>query len=236
LSDFGRERCKILTLTDAWKAAYPDSHAGILALREVTNPSQHAELEKQKTALEEELRARYGGEDRKALESLPALGAYAAYYRRFKKTYHVQLQLESIAHRNKPIPSVAALVEAMFMAEVKNMLLTAGHDLDLVRAPIFLDVARGEEQYVLLRGQPQAPKAGDMIIRDGEGIISSIVYGPDLRTQIRPETRRVLFTVYAPAGIDTRAVQTHLEDIHRYVLLFCPQAQVERLQVYGAAE
>ena len=85
--------------------------------------------------LESQLRERFAGQTRGDLDQLPVLQAYAAYYKRFKKTYHVQLQLESIAFKGKPIPSVAALVEAMFMAEVKNMLLTAGHDLDALQLP-----------------------------------------------------------------------------------------------------
>jgi len=37
----------------------------------------------------------------------PILKAYQEYYRRFKKTYHVQLQLESLLFKGKSIPSVA---------------------------------------------------------------------------------------------------------------------------------
>ncbi len=94
----------------------------------------------------------------------PILQAYDAYYRQFKKTYHVQLQLESILFKGKSIPSVAALVEAMFMAEVDSLLLTAGHDLDTLHLPLTLDAAQGAETYTLFRGEPQTPKAGDMMI------------------------------------------------------------------------
>ena len=79
--------------------------------------------------------------DRPALLSHPVLQAYDAYYRQFKKTYHVQLQLESILFKGKSIPSVAALVEAMFMAEMNDLLLTAGHDLDALHLPP--DAGRG---------------------------------------------------------------------------------------------
>lgn len=82
----------------------------------------------------------------------PVLQAYNTYYCRFKKSYQVQLQLESIAWKGKSIPSVSALVEAMFMAEMKNMLLTAGHDLDVLQLPLTLDVSKGTESYQLMRG------------------------------------------------------------------------------------
>jgi DNA/RNA-binding domain of Phe-tRNA-synthetase-like protein len=218
--------------TSAWKSTYPEAHAGVLVMRSVSNPVHHAALEGQKAALEQELRKQFSGQDRVAIASHPILRAYAEYYRQFKKTYHIQLQLESIVLKGKSIPSVAALVEAMFMAEMKDMLLTAGHDLDVLQLPLSLDVAAGTEQYTLLRGDQQTLKAGDMMISDQVGVISSIVHGPDQRTQITPETRNVIFTVYAPPGIDEQSVLQHLQGIQENVKLFAPQAQVELLNVY----
>jgi len=218
----------------AWKSAYPGAHAGVLVMRAVTNPTYHAELESQKAALEEQLRAQFSGQDRATIASHPILRAYAEYYRQFKKTYHIQLQLESIVLKGKSIPSVAALVESMFMAEMQDMLLTAGHDLDLLQLPLTLSVATGTEQYTLLRGEEQVLKAGDMMISDQNGVISSIVYGPDRRTQITPDTHNVVFTVYAPPGIDEQTVVGHLQHIKENVMIFSPQAQVELLKVYGS--
>ena len=224
-----------LILSDAWQAAYPEAAVGILAMGNVTNPEHHAELEARKEALENDLRARFAGYDRAAFKALPILHAYNAYYRRFKKSYHVLLQLESVVLKGKPIPRVAALVEAMFVAELKNLLLTAGHDLDAVQEPVRLDVSDGSERYVRLNGQEQVLKAGDMMIADAQSVISSVLYGPDRRTRITPHTRRVLFTVYAPPGIGERAVHEHLHDIEANVLLIAPQAEVEVLEVVGAA-
>ena len=201
-------------------------------MHSVSNPAHHPELEKQKSALEEQLRAQFSGQDRAAIASHPVLRAYDDYYRRFKKTYHIQLQLESIVSKRKSIPSVAALVEAMFMAEMQDLLLTAGHDLDAIQLPLRLDVATGTEKYTLLRGEEQILKPGDMLISDEGGIISSIIYGPDQRTQIKPETSNVIFTVYAPSGIEEQTVLEHLQHIKNNVMIFAPQAQVEYLNVY----
>jgi DNA/RNA-binding domain of Phe-tRNA-synthetase-like protein len=220
-------------VTDAWKAAFPDAHAGVLAFRDVVNPASHAGLEARKEALVQEIRSRYAGMERSQLAKLPSLQAYDEYYKHFNKTYHVQLQLESIAFKGKSIPSVAALVEAMFMAEIEDLLLTAGHDLDTLRLPVKLDVTKGDETYTLMRGQPQQVKPGDMMILDGTGIISNIIYGPDQRTQIQPGTRNVIYTTYAPAGIGEATVAEHLENIQRYVRMFSPQARTEMLQVFG---
>jgi len=223
----------VFTVSKAWKTAYPGAAVGILAMREVVNPQRHPALDECKEELEKELRSRYAGYDRADLKALPVLEAYNAYYRKFKKTYHVQLQLESIVFQGKSIPKVAALVEAMFVAELKNLLLTAGHDLAAIQEPVGVDVAEGSERYIRLNGQEQRLKAGDMMIADAEAVISSVLYGPDQRTRINPGTKQVLFTVYAPPGIGEEAVHAHLEDIRDNVLLVAPEAQVETLEVYG---
>jgi DNA/RNA-binding domain of Phe-tRNA-synthetase-like protein len=220
-------------VTSAWKSAYPEAHVGVLVLRAVSNPAHDPVLENRKAALEEGLRAQFSGQERATIAGHPILQAYNEYYRRFRKTYHIQLQLESIVLKGKSIPSVAALVEAMFMAEMKDLLLTAGHDLDALHLPVRLDVATGTESYTLLRGEEQVLKAGDMMISDQKGVISSIVYGPDQRTAITPDTRDVLFTVYAPPGIDEQSVEGHLQAIKENVMIFAPQAQVELLKVYN---
>jgi DNA/RNA-binding domain of Phe-tRNA-synthetase-like protein len=71
-------------------------------------------------------------------------------------------------------------------------------------------------------------------MRDGAGVISSILYGPDQRTQITPATRNVLFAVYAPEGIEAEVVLAHLWDLQTYVRLIAPEARTEMLQVFSA--
>ena len=219
-------------VSPAWKSTYPQAQAGVLVMRAVSNAAHDPALEAQKAALEEQLRKQFSGQDRGRIASHPILRAYAEYFRSFKKTYHIQLQLESIVLKGKSIPSVAALVEAMFMAEMKDLLLTAGHDLDTLRLPLTLDVATGNETYTLLRGEEQILKPGDMMISDQIGVISSILYGPDQRTQITPETSNVIFTVYAPPGIEENMVVGHLQHLQEYVMIFSAQAQVESLKIY----
>ena len=219
-------------VSQAWKQAYPGAAAGVLIMRGVVNPPEHTALGRRKEELQERLRAQYTGWDRAALRALPTLQAYHAYYKRFKKTYHVQLQLESIVLKGKAIPGVAGLVEAMFMAELKNLLLTAGHDMAAVQLPVGIDVSEGSESYVRLNGQEQELKAGDMHIADAQGIISSVLYGPDSRTRITANTEHVLFTVYAPPGVEAGTVRAHLQDISANVRLLAPDADLELLHVY----
>ncbi|MCA9926536.1 MAG: hypothetical protein KC419_09155 [Anaerolineales bacterium] len=221
------------TCSELWKTTYLNALVGVLAMGNVTNPATHAALDAQKAALEADLRQKYARFDRAALRAQPILQAYHAYYKRFKKSYHVQGQLESILWKGKSIPQVAGLVEAMFMAELKNHLLTSGHDLALLKQPVGIDVAVGGEEYVGINGRSQTLKPNDMYIADQESIISSIIYGPDERTRITANTTRALFTVYAPDGVEETAVLHHLQDMRDFVLLFSPDAVVEMMEVKG---
>jgi DNA/RNA-binding domain of Phe-tRNA-synthetase-like protein len=224
----------MLEVTDAWRVEYPEAAVGLLAMRGASNPKHHQVLNQKKEDLQQDLRTRFTGANRSSLKALPTVEAYSNYYKRFKKTYHVLLQLESVALKGKSIPRVAALVEAMFMAELKNQLLTAGHDLALVQEPVRVDVAQGDERYIRLNDQEQVLKAGDMYIADTQGILSSIIYGPDRRTQISSSTQDVLFTVYAPSGIPEERVTQHLQDIQGYVHTVAPEAETIVLGVYGS--
>lgn len=217
-------------MTELWKKTYPEASVGLMVLSNVCNMEHCEELENCKRELEGKLRARFLNE--KDLSSYHPIKVYTEYYKRYSKTYHVLQQLKSIVFKEKSIPRGAGLVEAMFMAEVENCLLTAGHDYDVLKFPLKFDVAVGNEKYILMNGKEQIAKPGDMMIADTEGIISSIIHGPDSRSRITPSTQKVVFLVYGPAGISKDVILDHLSAIYAYVKLVSPNAQIERQEVY----
>lgn len=222
-------------LADGWRTAYPGASVGILALDGVENPREHAALVEQVRRVEAALRQQWAGASRTELNQIPEFDAYRGYYRRFGKTYHVQLQFESVVLKGKPLRANGALVLAMFAAELGNRLLTAGHDRALIEGGLSIDVADGGQRYLGIGGQELALQPGDMYIRDEAGILSSVLYGPDDRSKITPGTRQALFCVYAPPGIPPEAVASHLADIAGNVRLVAPQAAVTEQRVYTAS-
>jgi DNA/RNA-binding domain of Phe-tRNA-synthetase-like protein len=159
------------------------------------------------------------------LRALPVLEAYRAYYRRFKKTYHVQLQLESVVFKDRSLPAVNPAVDACFAAELETGLLTASHDLGALQPPVGVDASRGEEELSLLTGGRKQIKAGDMMMRDAEGVVCTIIYGQDRRTAVTKATQRVLYVTYVPPGIAREIVAAHHAALARNVRLFAPAAE-----------
>ena len=221
----------MITVSQKWKSLLGEASVGLLVLSNAPNLTNHPALDQAKLGLEEELREKYRGLDRKSLRDEPTMAAYDAFYRPFRKTYHVQLQLESVVFKDKSIFSPSALVVSMFMSELKTGLLTAGHDHSLLELPLLADVADGGESYQKLDGSHQELKPGDMFIRDQQGILSSVIYGPDKRTQVLSGTSQVAFTTYAPPGVNPGQVQEQLEILEGYVSLFAPEAERELLVV-----
>ncbi|MFZ5826954.1 MAG: phenylalanine--tRNA ligase beta subunit-related protein [Bacillota bacterium] len=221
-------------VAEEWLRTYPGAVVGFMQMENVTNPPDHPALSEQVRQVEAALRSQWQGATRADLAQLPEFEAYRSFYRRFDKTYHVQMQVESVVLKGKPLRSNGSLVLAMFAAELQNRLLTAGHDLSRLSGPVTVGVAKGGERYVGLGGRNLALQPGDMFMQDQEGIISSVLYGPDDRTQITPATRQAAFCVYAPAGIGSEAVERHLADIAANVRLVAPEATVIRRVVFRA--
>ncbi|WP_197081062.1 phenylalanine--tRNA ligase beta subunit-related protein [Gordoniibacillus kamchatkensis] len=205
---------------------------GILILRHVENVESAAKrLEPVKRDLEQTIREQYGQASRKQLASVHPTDVYVSYYKTFGYSYHVLLQLESVI-KGKPIPNVLAPVTAMFVAELKNTVLTAGHDLEKVTFPLQVKRATGNERYTSINGKELSVVPEDILLADQEGVISSILKGPDDRTSIRKQTRHLLFTAYAPSGIEQELVERHLDDIEAYIRMFVPESVTALKLVY----
>lgn len=225
----------MIEVSATWRSAHPGAKLGVIAMCDVQTPGQTTQLDHKKKSLEADLRDRYQGKDRSAILKVPEMKAYSAYYKRFKKTYHLLLQLESITQKNKPIPKGPALVQVMFMAELNSLLLTAGHDLDQAQGLISLDSSTGEEVYTLLRNEEVTCKSGDMVMSDQQGVFCSVIYGQDSRTRITEDTQSVLYAVYVPPDIEEEVIELHLKDLEQNVNLAFPQAKTTHQEIYHAS-
>jgi DNA/RNA-binding domain of Phe-tRNA-synthetase-like protein len=220
--------------TSEWRAAHPGAMIGLLELSRVENTRPSPQLDDRKRETETRLRERYKGLARQELLALPVMAAYAQYYKRFGKTYHVQLQIESIVLKGKQLPNVSPLVDANFVAEVHTMVLTAGHDVDKLEGALSIDVSRDGDRVTQMSGTPKELLAGDMIMRDTKGICCSILYGQDNRSPISGQTSHVLYVSYAPAGVPAGTVEAQLRAIEENVRLVSPHAVTEQQHVLMA--
>jgi DNA/RNA-binding domain of Phe-tRNA-synthetase-like protein len=220
-----------ITATDAWRKTHPSAQIGLLEVSGVDNTQSGLALDQEKRAVEGRLRERYEDFTREDFLALPVMEAYHRYYRKFGYTYHVLLQLESVALKGKSLPSVSPLVDANFAAELESLILTAGHDVNQLEAPLLIDVAREGDEITQMNGKRKEVPVGDMLMCDANGVACTILRGQDNRSPISKTTTHVLYVSYVPAGVTEEQVRAQLYAIEEYVRLFAPNCVTEQSKI-----
>jgi DNA/RNA-binding domain of Phe-tRNA-synthetase-like protein len=223
-----------ITASDTWRRLHHGAIIGLLELSSIQNSHPSAGLNQLKREVEARLRARYQGFTRQDFLSLPVMAAYDRYYASFNKTYHVQLQLESLVLKGKVLPDVSPLVDANFIAEVETLVLTAGHDVTKLIEPVTIDSSQEGDEMTQMNGTTRAIRAGDMVMRDAKGISCSIIYGQDARSPISPHTSQALYVAYAPDGVPVENVDAQLRHIEENVRLFSEACIVDQRRLITA--
>lgn len=218
------------TISKSFHTVYPEASVGVMVINNAINPKSPPVLTEIRNEIESNLKENYP--EKELLRNHATIQAYAAYYKQYKNRYPMLSQLESVIFKGRSIPDTYGLVQAMFMAELDNMLLTAGHDFAEIEMPISIGLGSEDTSYVLMNGNEQNVKVNDMLMTDKENIISSVIYGPDKRTRITPKTEDAMFVVYGPAGITPKQIEDHFSDIQKYIKLFAPNADIQTLELF----
>ena len=196
-----------INLTEGLKEKYPVSIFGNLIIRDVPNRKRDETLEERKRSLENEIKENYADVDKDSM-----IRYYNTYFKMWKKTYPIEYQINTVKGGGK-FPQVSVVVDCMFLAELKNRILTSGHDLDEIKGDLTFDISQGGEQYLKLNGQKQVLKKNDVVLKDNKGILASILFGPARRTSISLKTKNALFFAWCPYTIDEEIIRSHLNQI-----------------------
>jgi DNA/RNA-binding domain of Phe-tRNA-synthetase-like protein len=220
----------MLKIDDSVRAIYPGAKMGILAVKDVLNA--RLLIEQESTDFLDYLCRKYAHLERKEIKELYPISAYIAYYKKFGSNYHLLAQLESMLKGKKAVNYNSGLLQAMFLSEMDDMMLTAGHDLSNLHLPLQLKIATGAEIYQSINGKEVSTVEGDLMLFDSVGPLSSILRGPDLKSRITSSTTAVLFSVYAPPGIDEDYIEGSLRKLEKRIRTLSPSSKTELLQVY----
>lgn len=220
-----------IALSPEFRVAFPEGIFGALAVRGCPNRARAVALQPVQRDVESRLRRRFSDAP---IDGDPVAQAYAGYFRRFGTRYPVAHQAKTILS-GRPIESPSALVAAMFTAEVDRLILTSGHDLEALAGGLTVDVAQEGDRYTKINGKEQQLKAGDMVVRDGKGVIASVLYGPDFRTRLRAESSAALFGAWCPTGLAARAVAEYLGFLSALLSQEWPEAISDPVQILAVS-
>jgi DNA/RNA-binding domain of Phe-tRNA-synthetase-like protein len=153
----------------------------------------------------------YGSLERKELKALPMFAPYIRYFKRFKKSYHLFLQLESFVHKGRGMPFINPLLTAYFLGELESGVLASAHDAELLRPPLHLARTAGGEPLVLPNGEERQAPAGDAALFDAESLLTAVTQGQDRRSLLTAGSLQAAWFFYGPPGTPPEQLERAME-------------------------
>lgn len=195
---------------------------------EVHYPSREAwrEAEFRETAERElsELQKRHAVYDRKAVFGE---NPYVRFFKKFKKTYPVMLQFESIVCKGRPFPFENSVTAVPFLLEMTAQVLSGTHDADCVEGGLTLFLSDGKLPFTGLRGAETHTYPGDFCARDKGGLVFSEIAGVEIRSCARPNSRHVFYPVFGTPDMPKNVMEEATERLVSYIRILAPGAEIE---------
>ena len=152
---------------------------------------------------------------------------YFRFFRKFKKTFPVMMQFESVLLKGREFPKSNAVTAVPFLVELETHVLCGTHDIDRLMGPVELYQAEAKEPFEGLRGDEVHTYPGDVTGRDAGGIIFSMIAGADARTCAREESRHVFYPVFGVSGQEPDALRSAQTRMAEYAKLLAKNAQID---------
>jgi hypothetical protein len=139
------------------------------------------------------------------------------------------LAAQFMAFRKKGLPAANPLVRALLISEIRTGILMGVQDSAAMKGPLICDVAREGETFPGMRAEVRCQK-GEIVLRDSDGIIATLLQGPDRRTRITKSTRDVVFFIFSVPGISIGDINGGIETVQS---LLKPACNSVTAHIYG---
>ena len=156
---------------------------------------------------------------------------YFRYFRKFKKTFPVMMQVESFLLKGRPFPEGRYINSIAFLTELKTRCLLGTHDADRVIGDIVYYQEMEKVPFPSIHGGDAHSYPGDITGRDDEGVIISMIAGADSRTCLNEDSRHALYFAFGTPGKTPEELNGYLDQLEEYVRILAPGAVITRHMV-----
>lgn len=150
---------------------------------------------------------------------------YFRYFRKFKKTYPVMMQVESFLLKDRPFPEGEYINAVAFLTELKTHILLGTHDVDRIKGDLVIYNESAKTPFPGMFNPDCHSYPKDITGRDDEGIIISMIAGADARTCIHEDTSHVVYLVFGLPDM-AMSIEEVAEQIRTNVYKLAPTAEV----------
>ena len=156
---------------------------------------------------------------------------YFRYFRKFKKTSPVMMQVESFLLKGRPFPAGRYTNAVAFLTELKTRCLLGSHDADMIEGDLVIYKETEKTPFPSIHGGEAHSYPGDVTCRDDRSIVVSMIAGADSRTCLRDGSEHVLYFAFGTPGMATETLKTYLDQVEQYVKVLAPKAET-KLHLY----
>ena len=153
---------------------------------------------------------------------------YFRYFRKFKKTYPVMMQVESFLLKGRPFPEGRYINAVAFLTELKTRILMGTHDAERVEGDIVIYTETDKVPFPSIHGSEGHSYPGDTTGRDDAGVIISMIAGADSRTCLQEDSKHVLYLAFGTPSTSPEVLDECLDQAEKYVKTLAPNAVTER--------
>lgn len=152
---------------------------------------------------------------------------YFRYFRKFKKTSPLLMQVESFLLKGKPFPEGRYVNAVAFLTELKTRCLLGSHDADMIEGDLVIYTETEKRSFPSIHGGEAHSYPGDITCRDDQAIVVSMIAGADARTCLNENSRHVLYFAFGTPGMETEKLTGYLQQVREYVNVLAPDANTK---------
>lgn len=153
---------------------------------------------------------------------------YFRYFRKFKKTYPVMMQVESFLLKGRPFPEGKYINAVAFLTELKTRILMGTHDAERVEGDIVIYTETEKVPFPSIHGSEGHSYPGDTTGRDDAGVIISMIAGADSRTCLQEDSKHVLYLVFGTPATSAEVLDECLDQVELYAKTLAPSSEMQR--------
>ncbi len=206
---------------------FPDLQLGLIYVTQVNNQGQATKITDLIRQAEAEVKSKFAD---LALADHPTIKAWRQAYKSFGAKGYPS-SIEALAKRvtkDQPLNPINKLVDLYNYISLKYLLPVGGEDLDQVQGNIQLAKASGTEEFIALgESEQRAPKEGEVVYKDDQGIICRRFNWREAdRTKLEPETKQAVVVIETLLPEERERQEQAMTELTQLVEKHC-QAKVQ---------
>ena len=200
-----------ITITQRLVVKYPFARFIGFTATNLKNKKSSAELEKEKRKVENYIKKnidKYKEEIERKI----------VFFKKYKKSFPIGYQLQTIS-KGKKIPKDSVLKDLFFMTELKNCLIMSVQDSSKLGKELVYDISPGDEDFVYMDGTKLKTKKDDIVLKQGNEVLISHLYGAGKKTLVTDKTKNAMFMIWSDVELSDKTITNVEKDLRKYIKL-----------------